>query len=153
MKYILDGSNLCCQIYLSQYVFCANHTRMVSVKNGIFCRNALYIGIAWLRLLLFENEKIRMVFTGVSLLASPCKQIFCTGDQNKNVFEGETTFYGFVMDVITNPYLPVRAAYIHGLNYKETSICQFFMCQPNHIVVGLVQIIHGLKIVEPVNKF
>lgn len=107
MKYVLDGSNLCCQIYLSQYVFCANHTRMVSVKNGIFCRNALYIGIAWLRLRLFENEKIRMVFTGVSLLASPCKQIFCTGDQNKNVFEGETTFYGFVMDIITNPYLPV----------------------------------------------
>lgn len=71
-----------------------------------------------------------MVFTGVSLLASPCKQIFCTGDQNKNVFEGETAFNGFIVDIITYPDLPVRAAYVHGLDYKETSVCQFLIASP-----------------------
>ena len=43
MKYILRGSNVCCQIYLSQYIFCTNHARMVGRKSGIFCRNAMYI--------------------------------------------------------------------------------------------------------------
>ena len=47
---------------------------MVSGKNGIFCRNAMYMGVLWLRLRLKKNEKIRMVFTGVSLLAV---QLYC----------------------------------------------------------------------------